>query len=455
MQIMLMRITKELIFWLAWIVIPVLWEITPAVAGFFVLIKKKYMNRRYRNPIKYPEITVIIPVYNSQHTLGPCLESIYNSTYPHDMMTVYVVDNGSSDKSYEVFIECQHKYRDMLIWWMRSGQGKSKALNLALFNSSGKYIIHVDSDGVIEKTAIARMVNKFEEDLDIHSMTGSILIDPRLVEETEDFFLRLTRRCEMFEYFNAFLAGRNYESEFGSMYTLSGAFSAFRKSAILKTFLYNSSTVCEDTHVTFQLRELLKQDVTLCEDALFFVDPIENYDKLYTQRQRWQRGEIEVSHMFLADKLKPHKFFSNFMVRVLMYDHTFAFPRAIWYFAIVYLLFINYPLKLIFGSTLLIYLLYVMVAFLFYLNIRSYLSEYGELKKYYTTQWYICFFYPIYNFAIFFIRFAGIINSIKTDMTWKTRTFSQEMQDFGDVVKKDFKKINQMISKIRKGVSHE
>lgn len=455
MQIMMTRITKELIFWLAWVIIPIFWEITPAVAGFGVLIKKKYRNRRYNKPIKYPEITVIIPVYNSEHTLGHCLESVYRSTYPHDRMTVYVVDNGSSDKSYDVFVECQQKYQDMPIWWMRSGQGKSKALNLALFNSNGKYIIHIDSDGIIESTALTRIVNKFEADLDIHSMTGSILIDPKLVEATDDFFLRLTRRCEMFEYFNAFLAGRNYESEFGSMYTLSGAFSAFRKSAILKTFLYNSSTVCEDTHITFQLRELLKQDVVLCEDALFFVDPIENYNKLYTQRQRWQRGEIEVSHMFLADQLRPSSFFTNFMVRVLMYDHTFAFPRSIWYFAIVYLLFINYPLKLVIGSTLLLYLLYVMAAFLFYLSIRSYLSEYKELKKYYTTQWYVCFLYPLYNFIVFFIRLAGIINSIKADMSWKTRTLGEEITDFKYTVKQDFKKINHVINKIRKEVNHE
>ena len=40
---------------------------------------------------------------------------------------------------------------------------------------------------------------------------------------------------------------------------MSGAFSAFRKSTILKTQLYNTETVCEDTQVTFQIRYLLKK----------------------------------------------------------------------------------------------------------------------------------------------------------------------------------------------------
>jgi len=455
MEIVMTRIIKELIFWLAWIIIPVLWEIVPAVSGVFVLLKKRFLKKRRMTPIKYPEITIIIPVYNSQDTLKSCLKSVYSSNYPRDMMSVYLVDNGSHDKSREVFVECQKEFNDLAMWWLTAGQGKSKALNLALFNSAGKYIIHVDSDGILEETALQRMVNKFEESPNVHCMTGSILIEPKLIEQTEDFFMRLTRRCEMFEYCNAFLAGRNYEAEFNSMYTLSGAFSAFRKSAILKTYLYNSITVCEDTHVTFQIREVLKEDVTICEDALFFVDPIDDYNKLYTQRQRWQRGEIEVSHMFLKDKLKPVNFFKNFMVRVLMYDHTFAFPRAIWYFAIIYLFFINYPLYLIFGSMFILYTLYVLSALLFYLCVRSYLRTFPDIRKYYSKQWYIAFLYPLFNLYVFFIRFAGIINSITTDMSWKTRNMTEEWASFKRVLKDDFKKINSILNNLRRNFNNE
>src|SRR5690606_27712014 len=136
-------------------------------------------------------------------------------------------------------------------------------------------------------------------------------------------------------------------------------------------------------------------------------------------------GEIEVSHLFLSEKLNPLiGYFNNFMVRVLMYDHTFAFPRAIWYFALIYLVFINYPIKLIVSSLIIIYLLYVLTSFLYYINIRMYLKEFKELRRYYTRQWYLCFVYPFFNFIVFFIRFAGIINSIKRDMSWKTLTLS-------------------------------
>ena len=454
MHILITRITKEMIFWAAWIIIPLLWEIAPAIMGVFVVIKKRLFSKFYKKPIKYPEITIILPVYNSAGTLRNCVASIYESEYPKEMMEIFLVDNGSTDESYEIFIQCQAEYKDMPLWWLKAEQGKSKALNLALFNSRGKYIFHFDSDGIIEKSALMRMVNKFEESPDVHCMTGTVLIDPELIENTEDFFMRLVRRCEMFEYCNAFLAGRNYESEFGSLYTLSGAFSAFRKSAILKTFLYNTTTVGEDTHVTFQIRKLLSHDIKICEDAIFFVDPIEDYNKLYTQRQRWQRGEIEVSHMFLSENLKVRRFFSDFMIRVLMYDHTFAFPRIIWYFAIIYLFFINYPLYLIVGSFVILFLLYSVCAFLFYLCVRVYLKEYENLRKYYTKLWYVSVLYPVFNFFVFFIRFAGIINSIKADMSWRTRTLSQEWEAFKKTVKEDFKAINSTLEKIRRKINN-
>ena len=59
-----------------------------------------------------------------------------------------------------------------------------------------------------------------------------------------------------------------------------------------------------------------------------------------------------------------------------MYDHTFAFPRMIWYFAMIFLLFMNYPFALVFGSVFVIYILYVLSAFLFYINVMSYLKGY-------------------------------------------------------------------------------
>lgn len=457
MKAILEALSGQLIFWMAWIIIPLIMEIIPAVGGFFLLIKKRLFLKKVKTPLRLPEITLIVPVYNSSDTLQSCLASIYNSNYPSEQISIMLVNNGSTDNSFQVFQQAQKEFPTLSMQWLTAQQGKSKALNTALYNSSGKYIIHIDSDGLLEPHAIKNMVVRFEQNPNIHCLTGAVLTNPKQIDETKKFFWRLFRKNEFFEYCQAFLAGRNFESEMDNIYTLSGAFSAFRKSTILKTQLYNPDTVCEDTHVTFQVKRILNKSVHICENAIFFVEPIETFNKLYTQRQRWQRGEIEVSNMFYGRKSVAKNKFSpkKLMANILLYDHTFAFPRMIWYFALICLACLNYPMDLIIGSIIVIYLLYVLSAFLFYINVCIFLREFKEIQKYYAKKLYLVFILPLYNFIIFWIRFAGIINSIKRDSSWRTMTLNEELTSVNKIIRSDFNFLITWVNKLRKIINKD
>lgn len=445
---------SSIVFWIAWIVIPLIMEIIPIIGDFFILLKRRFINKKYRMVEHLPEISLIIPVYNSGKTLYECIRSVYQSDYPNALIHIMLVNNMSTDNSFDIFCQCQKDFPELIINWMNSKQGKSKALNLALFNSTGKYIMHIDSDGVLEPSALRNMVTMFENEDDIYCITGTILTNPKLIDETKNPFMRLFQKLEFGEYCQAFLAGRNFQSELNSIFTLSGAFSAFRKSAILKSQLYNTDTVCEDTHVTFQIRDMMGRKVALCHNAIFFVEPIESVNKLYVQRQRWQSGELEVMHMFMGKRLNAARgFMSDFVVRVLMYDHTFAFPRMIWYFAIICLAFINYPVKLIVQSVVFMYLLYSIANALLYLCINLFLKEFKELRGYYARKWYIIFLLPMFNFIVFWFRFAGIINSIKGTQTWRVRNVKEEWESFRGVMRKDFTGWNCVLDKIRNEVN--
>lgn len=437
---MITKIISKMFYWAAWIIIPLIIEIIPAIGNFFILLAKRV---RIAKDIKLeflPNITLMIPVYNSGQTLYRCIQSIDQSTYPNHLIEIMLVDNGSKDNSFEIFQKAQMEFPTLAMWWMNSKQGKSKALNKAIFNSSGKYIINIDSDGVLHKDALMNIVRQFETYSDVDCMTGAVLIEPALIEETKGFFLKQFRKLEFMEYAQAFLAGRNFESQFNSIYTLSGAFSSFRKSVLMKTFLYNTNTICEDTHLTFQIRTILKKKVHLCNDAIFMVDPIESINKFYTQRQRWQIGELEVSHMFLKDNLRRplSGYFSNFVIRLIMTDHTFAFPRMIWYFVLIALGCMNYSFYNVGVAVVLIYLLYVFSSFLYYLNIISFLKNFPDLRRYYARKLGYVAIMPLFNLFAFFVRFAGIINSIKRKSSWKTLTFTEEKKMVGETMRKDF-----------------
>ncbi len=447
------NILNSFIFWAAWISIPMVMEIIPSLGSLFILLKRRKDYDKKETPTLYPEISIIIPIYNSADTLEGCLRSIYTCTYPNDAIRVFLVNNLSRDNSFEVFTQCQEKFPELHMQWLNAQQGKSRALNLALYNSSGKYIVHIDSDGFLEEHALTNLVDLFESDLSCNCVTGSILTIPEKIEEYTGSGL-LLRRLEFLEYAQAFLAGRNYASETNTIYTLSGAFSAFRKSAILKSWLYNTDTICEDTQLTFQMRYLQKERVRISVDSIFLTDPIEDLDKLYTQRQRWQRGSLEVSRMFMeTDELKAHKLFGDVNVKTLMYDHTFAFPRMIWYLATICMLFMGFSGKTILMATALLFGLYTLCGYFYFFSSLAFLEKFPELRKYYRKQWWMVPLLPFFNLVVFFIRMAGIINSIGTDSSWKTRTFTDERRSFTQTIRQDFSKVSGWVRRVHGAVN--
>jgi len=49
---------------------------------------------------EWPEITVLVPAYNEEGYVGPCIESFLAADYPGDKLNIVVVDDGSSDETY-------------------------------------------------------------------------------------------------------------------------------------------------------------------------------------------------------------------------------------------------------------------------------------------------------------------------------------------------------------------
>ena len=437
------ELLRELVFWGIWLVIPLCIDIFSGIIGCIFVIKAHFTKRDLK--IDYlPNVTIMIPVYNSAKTLESCLTSISNQDYPLKNILVLLLNNGSKDDSYEIFCKFQKSNSKLRIWWLDSPNGKSKALNKGLYMADGKYIINIDSDGMLHKSAIVNIVEKFEKNQDIYAMTGVVLIDHEQIEENQNLHARLLQRCEAFEYAEAFLVGRGFQSYSNTMFTLAGAFSCYRKDIVYKTQLYNSETLGEDTHMTSQIRIFSKGKISLCENAFFYVDTIESLDKLYIQRQRWQRGQIEVASLFETSSLfkdtvnKRQKCSFDVLKYNMLKDHTLVFPRFIWLFAMIYLIFYDYPLKLIIGANIIMYLAYVLNSFLYFCASKLFLNEQSPALSYMSKHWYIIFLLPIYRLVVFFMRLAGIINAAEKYAAWNTKTLSQERNQMKEVLKKRF-----------------
>lgn len=425
-------------FWTAWLVIPALFELVPALRAWGV---NHFIHRQLADePTNgwQPRLTVIVPVYNSADTLAACLRSVANSTYPTELITVLCVNNQSTDDSQRVFQTVQGQLPGLQVQWLEAEHGKARALNTAIYASTGEIIVNIDSDGTLAPEALANLVQQFQLHPEIQAQTGTILSNRHAIASATTH--RLLRLNEYLEYTVAFLAGRTIESRTDQLFTMSGAFSPFRRSALVQTRLYNEETVGEDTEMTFQIRYFLSGRVTLCPNAVFYVEPISSWNELYVQRQRWQRGEIEVVRSFMAGQLGISKIFTNFLVRRLLVDHTVAFLKVIWFFAILVLIPFGYSPVLIACSMLAMYLLYLFIGALNFSNVLMYLRFDPAEQRYCRRHWWVLFTLPVYNLVVSFFRVMGIINAMLQLARWAPASMTKEAAAIRAVVKGDLQR---------------
>lgn len=108
-------------------------------------------------------LSVIIPVYNSEHYLDKCLLSLLNQSWPD--FEIVLVDDGSSDGSRQraenlLAGQCNHTIV------AQENRGASAARNTGIQHAKGKWITFVDSDDYLAPKYLEELMN-FSEGCDM------------------------------------------------------------------------------------------------------------------------------------------------------------------------------------------------------------------------------------------------------------------------------------------------
>jgi len=111
----------------------------------------------------YPLVSIVIPTFNSEKTIGKCLESIRDQTYKN--VEIIVVDKFSEDKT----VEIAKSYGARII---QDYGERARAKNIGLKHAKGKYVLFVDSDMELSKNVAKECVELMEKDNKI----GGIII---------------------------------------------------------------------------------------------------------------------------------------------------------------------------------------------------------------------------------------------------------------------------------------
>lgn len=108
-------------------------------------------------------VSIIIPVYNGEHTLSECLNSVCQSEYPH--LEMIVVDDHSTDDS----LTLAHRFPCKVIARSHNA-GAAAARNQGAKASHGEILFFLDADIVVEKNTIEQIVQTFHDRPDISAL---------------------------------------------------------------------------------------------------------------------------------------------------------------------------------------------------------------------------------------------------------------------------------------------
>ena len=133
---------------------------------------------------KNKELSIIIPVYNSEKYLAECLDSILKNQ-KLDRTEVILVNDGSTDGSERICEEYISRYNNLFRYIKTKNSGLSEARNNGLSMASGKYVWFVDSDDMVSADAISNILNQKSEH-DITVMGYVLLCDNKKEEARQD-----------------------------------------------------------------------------------------------------------------------------------------------------------------------------------------------------------------------------------------------------------------------------
>jgi GT2 family glycosyltransferase len=109
---------------------------------------------RLPNPKKQLDLSVIIVNFNTGKFVSRCLDFLRKNP-PHGSHEIFVVDNDSTDNSVQLIRE---HYPEVRLIRNSSNFGFSYANNQAIGRSSGRYILVLNPDTVVTKSALDEMI---------------------------------------------------------------------------------------------------------------------------------------------------------------------------------------------------------------------------------------------------------------------------------------------------------
>lgn len=243
-------------------------------------------------------VAVLIPARNEAQSIVATVDCLLNQIDQPEK--IIVVDDGSDDDS---FSRLQQRYGfpsveqgwshtaayPRLMILRKPNSGKADSLNQALRLVKEDIVITVDADTLLAHDAIAAVRRTFSQRPSLVAACG--ILTPR---QGHTWRARLFTWFQHFEYLRAFLARAAWVQS-NALLLVSGAFAAYRRSALMAVGGYDDRSLVEDYELIHRMHRhahlhQLQWHVDVIHDARASTDVPSDLLAFLRQRRRWFAG---------------------------------------------------------------------------------------------------------------------------------------------------------------------
>ncbi len=254
-------------------------------------------------------IAVLVPARDEREGIGACLEAVLPQLGPHDEL--YVIDDGSSDgtvaaleRAWDLGPAAQPlavSRRDPRVRvWAKAHTGKADSLNRVWGRLEAEVVVTLDADTLPEPGSLDCVRCAFGSDPGLVAAGGTLVPTCR----GNGGIARLLERFQRFEYVRAFLA-RLAWMERDSLLLVSGAFAAYRRTAVSAVGGFSTDSLVEDYELVHRLHRYrydhaLDWRIAVLVGARAVTDSPDGLVAFLRQRRRWFGGFLQ-THFADAD----------------------------------------------------------------------------------------------------------------------------------------------------------
>jgi cellulose synthase/poly-beta-1,6-N-acetylglucosamine synthase-like glycosyltransferase len=278
-----------------------------------------------------PPITLLAPALNEEKSIRLSIRNLLELDYPE--LEVIVINDGSKDRTLQelqdefklrpirmVYVQevpsarIRGAYRSdadprLLVIDKESGGSKADAVNAGLNAATSPYVCIVDSDSMLERDALLRIMVPVLADPERVVGVGGIIriLNGSEIRGGQVKRVRLPRKSieiiQVVEYLRAFLIGREAWAQGNMMLIISGAFGLFRTDLVRAVGGYRAKAIGEDFDLVARLHRYLLEKgqeyvIKFVPDPVCWTEAPSDLKSLGRQRARWHKG--------LLDALLPH-----------------------------------------------------------------------------------------------------------------------------------------------------